>query len=122
MYGSILYNCWSALFGFTVYFVLTIQNPFAAPIVTIISSVIAAIIAFVLMFPIRYLLNFILYTPQPVELEIESTVQQQTEQVVDDQTLLNETNTVEFEDDNTEDIAKVVRTMMYEDDEQQTAS
>lgn len=123
MYGSILYNCWSALIGFTVYFVLALQNQFAAPIGILIGSFIVAIGAFVCMFPIRYLLNFILFTPEPVSVVVDEVIQANKEELqLEDQPFINQSNTVEFEDENTEDIAKVVRTMMHQDNETRTAS
>lgn len=123
MYGSILYNCWSALVGFSVYFVLALQNQFAAPIGILLGSVLAAIGAFILMFPIRYVLNFILFTPEPVVLTVDEQKQANTEELnIESQSLLKQSNTVEFQDENTEDIAKVVRTMMHQDSETRTAS
>lgn len=123
MYGSILYNCWSALVGFTIYFILALQNQFAAPLAILIGSFIAAIGAFLLMFPIRYLLQFILFTPEPVELAMEESVQMNNEESrLEEQPFINQSNSVEFEDANTEDIAKVVRTMMHQDGDSQTAS
>lgn len=123
MYGSILYNCWSALVGFTIYFILALQNQFAAPLAILIGSFIAAIGTFLLMFPIRYLLQFILFTPEPVELAMEESVQMNNEESrLEEQPFINQSNSVEFEDANTEDIAKVVRTMMHQDGDSQTAS
>ena len=123
MYGSILYNCWSALVGFTVYFVLALQNQFASPISIILGSVLAAISAFLLMFPIRYLLHFILFTPEQIEVVVDEYEQNETgEMNAQDQAMLNRTNIVEFEDESTEDIANVVRTMMHQDSESRTAS
>jgi len=123
MYGSFLYNCWSALVGFTVYFVLALQNQFAAPIGIMIGSFLAAIGAFILMFPVRYLLNFILFTPEPVTITLdqEQPIAQEEQKIVN-QSVLNQSNTVEFEDKNTEDIAKVVRTMMHQDSETRAVS
>ena len=123
MYGSILYNCWSALLGFTVYFVLALQNEFAAPLGILIGSFVAAIGAFVLMFAIRFLLNFILFTPEQVTFATEEIVHTNVEeQQLEGQSLLNQSSTVEFDDENVEDIAKVVRTMMHQDSESRTAS
>lgn len=115
MYGSIFYNCWGALFGFTIYFIIAIMNPFAMPINTLLIAFIIAAGVFLVMFPIRYLIGYIFFTPNEVVFSSEDSSQ------LDDDTSLElaqqRTSTVEFADESTEEIAQVVRTMMSKDDD-----
>ncbi|WP_332648362.1 hypothetical protein [Lysinibacillus sp. 54212] len=114
MFGSILYNCWAALIGFTVYFFVALQKTIVLPLNVLLGSFIAALIVFLCMFPVRMFLSYIFYTPKEIEFH-------QIEQLTDEQSDLpsisphagNKTSTVEFEDESTEEIAKVVRTMMH---------
>ncbi|MFF5993339.1 hypothetical protein AAGS61_01135 [Lysinibacillus sp. KU-BSD001] len=118
MYGSILYNCWAALLGFTVYFFIALQEPYALPVSILISSFIAALIVFVCTFLVRLFLGYVLFTPQEVALQEAKEVDAQQNMTEDVQVPLREqSSTVEFEEDNTEEIAKVVRTMMHKDDQ-----
>lgn len=118
MFGSVFYNCWAALIGFTIYFLIAIINPFAMPISTLIISSIIAIAVFLLMFPVRYLMGYIFYTPKEVAFN-EETVSQTEEITAIEQptTEQKRTSTIEFADESNEDIAKVVRTMMSKDDD-----
>lgn len=122
MFGSIFYNLWAGLIGFTIYFGLAIQNVFVAPIAIILGSFIAAICSFIVMFPVRIVLNYILFTPEQVVLEEEFVNSEQNKNNVHNLDIQNESATIEFADDSTEDIAKVVRTMMYSENETQSAS
>ncbi|WP_431029492.1 hypothetical protein [Lysinibacillus sp. LZ02] len=118
MYGSILYNCWAALLGFTVYFFIALQEPYALPVSILISSSIAALIVFVCTFLVRLFLGYVLFTPQEVALQVVMEVDAQQNMTEDVQVPLREQpSTVEFEEDNTEEIAKVVRTMMHKDEQ-----
>lgn len=114
MYGSILYNCWGALLGFTSYFVLALQQPYAIPMETLIGSFVSALVVFLCTYPARVLLGYVLYTPEEVILEEASLVEDQAQEEVPSSS--NRTSTVEFEDENAEEIAKVVRTMMHSEE------
>lgn len=120
MFGSIFYNFWAALLSFAVYFVWSIQNPFAYPLFTIGISFVAGIIGFIAMYFVRYFIGYVMYTP-------ESLAYSEIEETQNDDVAVNENqnqfipqsdrSTVEFEEDNTEEIAKVVRTMLHGKDE-----
>lgn len=118
MFGSILYNCWAALLGFTVYFFIALQKTIVLPLNVLLGSFIAAVIVFLIMFPVRYFLSYIFYTPDEIEFE-------QMEQLPDKQeephsipfNAVEKKSTVEFEDESSEEIAKVVRTMMHKENE-----
>lgn len=119
MFGSIFYNCWAALFGFTIYFLIAIMNPFAMPLRTILISSIIAVGVFIIMFPIRYFISYILFTPEEVIFDGELDSADSAEEKAAEQPLPAQqpTSTVEFADESTEDIAQVVRTMMNKDDD-----
>jgi len=111
MYGSILINCWGSLIAFTITFILMYQNS-VFPSHILIVSFIVAFAAFLLFFAVRYLIGYITYTPNDEMFEefIEND---------DDDENLNEGRTsskVEFQDESPEDIAKIVRTMMQDQD------
>ena len=120
MFGSIFYNLWGGLIAFSFYFFFTLQSG-ALPIRIIMGSFVAAIVVFVAMFFVRYLISFILYTPESEESLPEH---QQSETVQDENNV--ESNhekelihsTAEFQDENSEEIAQVVRTMMNREEEQ----
>ena len=114
MLGSIFYNCWAALFSFAVYFIWAIQDPYAYPWSTIGASFVAAIIGFIAMYIIRYFIGYVSYTPENV---MFSDVDEQSDAVNENQFVpRSEHTTVEFEEENTEEIAKVVRTMLHRQD------
>jgi hypothetical protein len=120
MFGSIFYNCWAALFSFAVYFIWAIQDPYAYPLPTIGASFVVAVIGFIAMFIIRYFIGYVFYTPKGVvfsdmvdEQGDGVTVNGNQNQFVPQ----NERTTVEIEENNTEEIAKVVRTMLHKQDE-----
>lgn len=118
MFGSIFYNCWGALIAFTIYFFATFQTYF--PLRVLIGSFIVALITFFAMFLVRYIIGYITYTPDNDlfgDFEVESDeIDSPTQQVEVHENRVNATSTVEFEDESSEEIAKVVRTMIHEDD------
>lgn len=117
MFGSIFYNCWAALFAFSIYFIITLQKPYL-PMRIIIGSFATAIIVFVLMFVVRYLIAYILHTPESTEIkDIDEQTNEQGQLLTEgeqEQQQLN-ASTVEFEDESSEEIAQVVKTMLDRD-------
>ncbi|MEK4385150.1 multidrug transporter [Solibacillus sp. FSL W7-1464] len=119
MFGSIFYNFWAALLSFAVYFIAAIQNPYAMPLPTITTAFVVAVIAFSLMFLIRYFLGYVFYTPEaPVliqtEEELSGAVANETDKT---QTVPQRDHTaMEVDDENTGEIAQVVRTMLQSDE------
>ncbi|WP_341301938.1 hypothetical protein MHB44_05855 [Lysinibacillus sp. FSL H8-0500] len=119
MFGSIFYNLWGALIAFSVYFFSTFQKP-DAPLRIIISSFVAAIIAFIVMYIVRFLIAYILYTPEDNEEIIEGEQDEEKERLEEqNQEAPVAQSTVEFQDENSEEIAQVVRTMMNREEEEQ---
>lgn len=120
MFGSIFYNLWGALIAFSFYFFITLRSAYL-PIRIVIGSFIAGILVFLFMFLVRYLISFILYTP---EIEESLADNEQNESIQDENNLASNqekeliNSTVEFQDENTEEIAQVVRTMMNREEEQ----
>lgn len=113
------YNFWAALLSFAVYFIVAIQNPYAMPLPTIGAAFVIAVIAFSLMFLVRYFLGYVFYTPEaPVlsqtEEELPGAVEKETNK--EQSVTQSDRTAMEFEDENTEEIAKVVRTMLQGDD------
>lgn len=120
MYGSVLYNFWAALCSFSVYFVWALQQPFPLPMMTILSSFIIAIIGFLVMYPIRYFLGYIFYTPMPLtysDLVEEDTSLPSDTSYYDQFSRPNNKDTVEFQDETSEEVAQVVRTMLHKQDD-----
>ncbi|SOB93142.1 hypothetical protein SAMN05880501_101610 [Ureibacillus xyleni] len=116
MFGSIFYNCWASLISFSIYFVVTLLNSYS-PTHILIGSFIVAIITFIIMFPFRNFLFYIFYTPEEklfekFQAEIDKMEVYKSE---DDNNMMNGNTSVEFNDQSSEDIAKVVRTMMNEE-------
>ena len=114
MYGSFLYNCWAALLGFTVYFVIVLQQPYVMPVSALIGAFVTAFIVFLCTFLVRMFLGYVLYTPE--ELEFQESIEVEGQPNTSDELKIpsvEQTSTVEFEDENSEEIAKVVRTMMH---------
>ena len=121
MFGSIFYNCWAALLSFAVYFIWAIQNPYALPLQIIITSFLAAFIAFCGMYFLRYFLGYIFYTPEIhifAETEDEVIDTNMNDESKSNQQFSTRSNhsTMEFDEENTEDIAQVVRTMLHGDE------
>ena len=120
MFGSIFYNCWAALISFTVYFIWAVQDPYANPWPTIGASFVAAVIGFIVMFIIRYFIGYAFYTPEGVEFTKMTDEQGNVETVNEYQNQFvpkSERTATEFEEENTEEVAKVVRTMLHRQDE-----
>lgn len=114
MYGSFFYNCWAALLGFTVYFFIVLQQPYVMPVSALIGSFVAAFIVFLCTFLVRMFLGYVLYTPEEVTFQEPLEVEGQPDTSKELQIpLVEQASTVEFEDENSEEIAKVVRTMMH---------
>lgn len=118
MYGSFLYNCWAALLGFTTYFVLALQQSYALPLETLLGAFVTALVVFLCAYPARLLLGYVLFTPEEVILEQaenEKEIQEQKEELqipeVDHPAMM------EFKDEDGEEIAKVVRTMMQSEEQ-----
>ncbi|MEB7452287.1 hypothetical protein [Lysinibacillus sphaericus] len=120
MFGSIFYNLWGALIAFTIYFFSTFQKPYT-PLRVIIGSFITAIIVFLVMYIVRTLIAYILYTPEVNEEAMEGELgdNEQTTTEGTNQEVASANSTVEFQDENSEEIAQVVRTMMNREEEQQ---
>jgi hypothetical protein len=121
MIGSLFYNGWAALFSFAIYFVLAIQNPYAMPLTTIVASLIAAIIGFVAMFVIRYFIGYVFYTPKTLNYIEEMNDMQNNAEMLDanDNQFIpqSDRSTMEFEEEDSEEIAKAVRTMLHGQEE-----
>ena len=114
MYGSYFYNCWAALLGFTVYFIIVLQQPYVIPISALIGAFVTAFIVFLCTYLVRMFLGYVLYTPEEVEFQESLEVEGQSNAGEELQIpLVEQTSTVEFEDESSEEIAKVVRTMMH---------
>lgn len=114
MYGSILFNCWGALIGFTIYFLLSLQNIFMSPFVILAGSFVTAIVVFLASFVVRMLLHFIFFTPEEIAYIAEEHMEaSDSQQLVDELPSLDQSSSIEFQDENAEDIAKAVRTMMH---------
>ena len=117
MYGSFLYNCWAALIGFTAYFALALQQPDAMPLETLGGSFVAALVVFLCTYPVRLFLGYVLFTPEDVELVEDVAVEwEQGMKEELDIPGLDRTSTVEFQDADEEEVAKVIRTMMHSED------
>ena len=116
MFGSMFYNFWAALFSFAAYFIWAIQNPFAVPLPTIGMALLAAVIGFIAMFAIRLFIGYVFYTPEAVE-HTEVDVANEATMIEEDgnQQFVPQSKrtTAEFEEDNTEEIAQAVRTMLH---------
>lgn len=118
MFGSIFYNFWAALLSFAVYFIAGIQNPYAMPLPTIGAALVISVIAFSLMFLIRYFLGYVFYTPEaPVLSQTEEELPVVAKETDKTQTVpQSDHTTMEVEDENTEEIAQVVRSMLQSDE------
>ncbi|QCR31821.1 hypothetical protein [Lysinibacillus sp. SGAir0095] len=120
MYGSILYNFWAGILGFSIYFFYTLSDT-SIPYTNLVGSLIAAVASFMAMFAIRYLLKYVLYTPNDDLFDgFNKENERLREQLLSNKS--NQTNpdastsTMEFKDQSTEEIAKVVQTMMLQDE------
>ena len=124
MYRSIFFNCWIALIAFSFYFIKTIYETggTAAPIQTIMWSFLWAFFGFGLAYGLRAFLDYILYTPEPIDGEMETEAISNFSDGLDNEVTSGSTlsiqnnSTVEFQDESSEDIAQVVRTMLQRDE------
>ncbi|MFJ3387251.1 hypothetical protein [Lysinibacillus sp. NPDC086135] len=120
MFGSIFYNLWGALIAFSIYFFSTFLKPYT-PLRIIIGSFVAGIIVFFIMYIVRFLIAYILFTPENAEevVEGEHEENESGNREEDNQETPTASSTVEFQDENSEEIAQVVRTMMIREDDPQ---
>ncbi|MFJ7404884.1 MULTISPECIES: hypothetical protein [unclassified Lysinibacillus] len=120
MFGSIFYNLWGALIAFSIYFFMTLQQPLT-PLRIIIGSFVVAIIVFFVMYIVRFIIAYVLFTPNADQSLADSGFEENSSTHIDEESeeTSSTSSTVEFQDESTEDIAQVVRTMMNREDEQQ---
>ena len=118
MFGSLFYNFWAALLSFAVYFIAAIQNPYAMPLPTIGTAFVIAVIAFGLMFLIRAFLGYVFYTPEaPVMLQTEELPAPAGKGTDKTETAPKSDHTaMGDEEENAEEIAQVVRSMLQSDE------
>lgn len=109
MFGSIFYNCWAALFAFSVYFFMALNKP-VLPSRILLGAFVSALIVFLVTFAIRFLIAFIIYTPE--DLVDEQMHDKEEEQFVDNNQL-GKRLTEEFSDETTEEVAQVVKTLLH---------
>ena len=118
MYGSILYNCWGALIGFAIYFLISLQNKFTMPLLIIFGSFVTAIVVFLVVFLVRMLLHFVFFTPEDTTVIVEELKEESNQQqLIDELPPLDQGTSIEFSDENSEDIARAVRTMMHNNEQ-----
>lgn len=115
LHGNLFYNCWIALAAFTVHFCIAIQDVYASPRI-LFGSFATAIVAFVATYGLRYLITYVLYTPAEQKLEVAEEQLQPHEATAQ----TSKSSTIEFQDESSEDIAEVVRTMMHSEESAQT--
>ena len=120
MFGSMYYNFWAAIIGFSIYFFGTLSDA-SIPFNNLVGSFITAAIAFVGMFAIRFLLGYILYTPgDDLFNSFNEENERMREQMGNNESGAADSNpstsTMEFNDQSSEEIAKVVQTMMLQEE------
>ncbi|GLC87376.1 hypothetical protein [Lysinibacillus piscis] len=123
MFGSIFYNLWGALIAFSIYFFSTFYKPFT-PLRVLIGASVAAVITFLAMYIVRFVIAYILFTPEDSE-ELEDTKLEESKSDKDleeSKESIAANSTIEFQDEDSEEIAQVVRTMMHREDEPQIHS
>ena len=119
MFGSIFYNLWGALIAFSIYFLVHFKTIYASanPDWLFYCSNHRIFVMFI----VRFLIAYILFTPEEdeeaVEVDIEEKELESIEGVKQEVPIAN--STVEFQDENSEEIAQVVRTMMNREEDQQ---
>ena len=120
MFGSIFYNLWGALIAFSIYFFSTFLKPYT-PLRVIIGSFVAGIIMFFVMYIVRFLIAYVLFTPEDAEEDVEGEHEEnETDNLEgENQETPTANSTVEFQDESTEEIVQVVRTMMNREDDPQ---
>lgn len=111
MFGSLYYNCWIALLSFTIYFLARFQTT-QAPLSIILFGLLWALIAFIVTFILRAIIGYILFTPESEEEEVALTEEEQKAQ----QDELNLSKTSQPKEENAEEIAQVVQTMLLKDE------
>lgn len=126
MFGSIFYNFWAAIIGFSIYFFSTLSDS-QVPLHSLVGSLIAAAVSFILMYVIRLLLGYILFTPdEDVFKSLNKENEKFREQMANLQNGSTQshasTSTREFNDESSEDIAKVIQTMMLQDETTKSGS
>lgn len=111
MVGSILWNCWAALIGFSIYFFTTFQS-FKTPTTILFNSFIIAFVVFLIAFLVRFIIGFVFFLPQSEESILsEGEIIVNNEQTKEQQA--SQMNNITEE--NAEEVAKVVQSMMLED-------
>ncbi|MEQ6356420.1 hypothetical protein ABNX05_17470 [Lysinibacillus sp. M3] len=120
MFGSIFYNLWGALIAFSIYFFSTFLKPYT-PLRIIVGSFVAGIIMFFVMYIVRFLIAYVLFTPEGDEELVEGEHEENESENIEGENQKTPTanSTVEFEDENSEEIAQAVRTMMNREADQQ---
>jgi len=116
MVGSIFYNCWATLIAFTITFVVMVLQQSLFPFQILLWSFVVGILTFVAMFGIRFIVGYIWYTPND-ELFLNVEGMESEELNRGEANSGQQQSTVEFNDEASEEIAKVVRSMMSYDDE-----
>lgn len=124
MFNTIFFNFWVALITFAVYFIWIIvkSNGSAMPLPTILFSFLWGTVGFIFAFVIRSIITYVTYTPEIPEIGTEqmkeesSNGQAQVTQNEAQTSTLPPTSTVEFQDESSEEIAQVVRTMLNHDE------
>lgn len=121
MFGSIFYNFWAAIIGFSIYFFSTLSDS-SVPLNSLVASLIAAVVSFILMYAIRLLLGYVLYTPgDEVFTSLNKENEQLREQLANGRSAEGSnpdgtTSTMEFHDESSQEIAKVIQTMLLQDE------
>ncbi|MEK4761523.1 hypothetical protein MHH85_14810 [Viridibacillus sp. FSL E2-0187] len=111
MVGSILWNCWASLIGFSIYFFTTFQS-FKTPTTILFNSFLIALVVFLIAFLVRFVIAFVFFSPQSEDLTLaEGGLAVNDGQVKEQQTGQVHNN---IEED-AEEVAKVVQSMMLED-------
>ncbi|MFC9538324.1 hypothetical protein ACFTQ7_00405 [Lysinibacillus sp. NPDC056959] len=120
MFGSIFYNLWGALIAFSIYFFSTFLKPYT-PLRIIVGSFVAGIIMFFVMYIVRFLIAYVLFTPEGDEELVEGEHEENESENIEGENQETPTanSTVEFQDENSEEIAQAVRTMMNREADQQ---
>ncbi|MBK3494365.1 hypothetical protein JFL43_05730 [Viridibacillus sp. YIM B01967] len=117
MVGSILWNCWAALIGFSIYFFMTFQSP-KTPTTILTNSFIIAVVIFLVVFLVRFVIAFVFFTPQSEAAASEETALTEDGQIKNiqqtNEQLAVQTNNNKIEE-TAEEVAKAVQSMMLED-------
>lgn len=120
MFGSIFYNLWGALIAFSIYFFSTFLKPYT-PLRIIVGAFVAGIIMFFVMYIVRFLIAYVLFTPEGDEELVEGEHEENESENIEGENQETPTanSTVEFQDEDSEEIAQAVRTMMNREADQQ---